>query len=177
MDVPLNEQAKVYYTSYHYRSDPNVHIVIYNITLPVTIVQNDVQRQLHLEKANTLLQDDFRNIQEVYYQVTGSYTLVNRTTGATQLWTGSFFTSYLHNPSIIQGFRQYDAATFVDTNFRLLDFAEQILRANGQDSEWVFESLKSIIFNVQAKVPKNHGLLRKRVITSHTRYQKYFTLF
>ena len=50
MDVPLNEQAKVYYTSYHYRSDPNVHIVIYNITLPVTIVQNDVQRQLHLEK-------------------------------------------------------------------------------------------------------------------------------
>ena len=137
--------SKVHYTSYDYRSDSNFVIVIYNITLPANIVHDVVQRRVNLERANELLIHDFGQNADIYFQVTGSYTLVNERTGATQLWTGSFYASHLNNPSQIQGFQKFDQETFVDSTFHLLNSAEQILKANGNDSEWTFESLTSII--------------------------------
>ena len=178
-NLPMDEEesSKVFYTSYNYRSDPRIHIIIYNITFPVSIVDNLIERQRHLERANDIISTDFVNVRDIFYQVTASYTLVNRETGVTQLWTGSFFTTYLQNPSVIQGFKKYDSTTFVDSSYRLLDNAEQILRNNGENSVWLFESLRSVIFNIQAKVPHRHGIFQTRQIASHTRYRKSFNLF
>ena len=179
MEVPPADQdiSKVYYTSYRYRSDPSVSVVIYNINLPASVIENVIERRQHLEQANNLILQDFENIRNIYYQITGSYVLINPSTGAKKTWTGSFYANYINNPSIVQPFQKYDAATFVDSSFRLLDQAENILTANGENSEWMFESLTSIIFNVQVKVPTHHVIFQRRQLLSHRRYRKYFNLF
>ena len=180
MDLPLNEAdaiSKVFLTSYSYRSDSNFRIVLYNIVLPANIVHDVNQRQIHLEQANQRIIEDFGGIQEIYYQITGCYTLVNRDTNVTQLWTGSFYTNYLRNPSQIQGFRKFNPQTFVNSSFQLLNSAEQILLANGKDSKWKFESLNSIIFNFQVKINKNNEFFQRRDLQSGRRVQKSFNLF
>ena len=47
MEVPPADQdiSKVYYTSYRYRSDPSVSVVIYNINLPASVIENVIERR------------------------------------------------------------------------------------------------------------------------------------
>ena len=165
----------VHYTAYTYRSDSNFCLVIYNITFPADVVNDVVLRQSHLERTNRLIVRDFGAAAVVIFQVTGSYTLVHNS-GATQLWRGSFYTHVDNNPSQIQSFRKFESGTFTQSCFELLGRAEEILRRNGEDSDWTFESLHSVIFNVQVKLRKNHAVIRERQMQFNSRFQKKFDL-
>ena len=169
--------SKMHYTAYTYSTNAAFCIIIYNVTLPAGVVENENLRHAHLERINYLLLDDFGEDENIFYQVTGSYTLVNRVTGATQLWTGSFFTNLVFNPSLLRPFAKFERATFTQTCFDLLGRAEDILRRNGNDSEWTFDSLRSIIFNVQVKRSKNDFVIHKRNIRFNSRFQQEFNLF
>ncbi len=173
MDDPA--EAQVHYTSYNYRESNSI-IVIYNITLPVNIVHNLNERLIHLQRAKELILDDFSGHQTpIVFQVTGSYSLISND-NIRQIWTGSFYTNHLNNPSQIQAFQRFDENTFVDSSNVLLDNAEAILRRNGDDSEWSFEELYSIIFNFQVKLAKNDLLVERRNIRPNQRIQRNFGL-
>ena len=173
MDDPA--EAQVHYTSYNYRESNSI-IVIYNITLPVNIVNNLNERLIHLQRAKELILNDFRDHQTpIVFQVTGSYSLISND-NIRQIWTGSFYTNHLNNPSQIQAFQRFDENTFVDSSSVLLDNAEAILRRNGDDSEWSFEELYSIIFNFQVKLAKNDLLVERRNIRPNQRIQRNFGL-
>lgn len=174
---PADQASVVHYTAYTYSSNTNFCILIYNITFPAGVVGDPNTRLAHLERANRLISNDFGPNAVVFYQVTGAYTLVHRTTGAVQQWTGSFYTHVANNPSQIQGFRQFDPETFTQTSFQLLNNVEAILASNGADSAWAFESLSSVIFNVQAKINKNNEIVRTRNIRFNSRFQRQFNLF
>ena len=167
--------AAVHYTAYSYSSDPNLCILIYNITLPARVVDDPDARLAHLERANAWITDDYGDV-DVVYQVTGSYTL-RHANGSTQEWTGSFYTHARDNPSQIQGFRRFDRDDFTQSSFELLNHAEAILRQNGEDSSWSFESLISVIFNVQGKIRKDSDVVRIRAIRFNSRFQHKFNLF
>ena len=172
-----NQVATVFYTGYTFSNDSRQCIIVYNVQLPVGIVHNEQLRFLNLTRLNQLLVNDFGVGTDVFYQITGSYTLVNRRTGATQNWTGSFFTNLIFNPSLIQSFRRFDSATFTQSSFELLARAEDILRRNGDNSEWTFESLKNVVFNVQVKRRKNDAIVARRGLRFNSRVQRMFNLF
>lgn len=169
--------STVHYTAYTYSSNAAFCIIVYNITLPVNIVEDENLRYLNLQRVNQLLVADFGVNADIFYQVTGSYTLVNRVTGATQLWTGSFYTNLVFNPSLVQSFQRFDRETFTQSSFDLLSRAEEILARNGNNSEWTFESLKDIIFNVQLKKSKNDAIINRRHLRFNARFQQKFNLF
>ena len=167
--------AVVHYTAYPYSSNKSLCILIYNITLPARVVDDPDARLAHLERANRWISDDYGQV-DVVYQVTGSY-ILRHENGATQEWTGSFYTHARDNPSQIQGFRRFESDTFTQSSFELLNHTEAILIENGMDSSWHFESLVSIIFNVQGKIRKDSDIIQIRDIRFNSRFQQKFNLF
>ena len=171
------EVSTVFFTGYTYSSEPTFCIIVYNAQLPVGVVRDERLRLAHLDRLNQLLVNDFGAGTDIFYQVTGCFTLVNRVTGARQTWTGSFFTNLIFNPSLIQSFRRFDSETFTRSSFELLGRAEDILRTNGNNSDWTFESLKTVVFNIQTKKRKNDALVARRNLRFDSRVQRMFHLF
>lgn len=169
------DQSTVYYTNYTHRNS-NFHLVLYNVSIPASAVDNAAQRLNNLVAIRNLLVEDFGPNFQILYQVTAAYSLIHSETGERYEWTGSFQTNFENNPGQIQGFQFFNANTFVNLNNELLDHAEEILRANGQNSKWTFETLRAVIFNFQIKVPSDHGILGIRNIDP-ARQKRIFSSF
>jgi hypothetical protein len=127
-------------------------LVIYNINVPVDYIQNgEAQARAILTRIKNLLIAHFLHF-PVVYQITASYNLVHSITGEFRVWTGSFSVRD-NEPAQITGFEHFDPDTFVDESIENLeDFEFKLVRAPELSSNWVLNSVNSIIFNVQSVV-------------------------
>lgn len=128
-------------------------VVIYNINIPQDYLTDRNELRNVLDRIQLLLVRDFANL-SVLYQISASYILKHGNTGETRTWTGSFFARN-NVLGVVAGFQQFRPDTFVTNSLTQLINVEQKLLANGFDTDWKFDELLSIIFNIQCKMPAN----------------------
>lgn len=134
-------------------------LIIYNINVPYQYLdERETTTRNILERIKGLLTVDFRGHEPVY-QITASYNLLNSVTGEFRVWTGSFSVRD-NTPAQITGFLDFDPNTFVDDSLENLeDFEEKLERAPELSSNWVVNSINSVIFNVQCIVDDENSAL------------------
>lgn len=131
-------------------------IITYNVNIPIQIIENQIDCEQVLERVCVLLTTDFAG-EEVDYQITASYTLVHAITGQQRIWTRSFYT-HTNVP-----FETFNSNTFVASALEGINGAEQKLSQTIKlESQWKFDHLISIIFNIQAKVQHHHPVIQRR---------------
>lgn len=158
------------------RQQHNQYVVIYNINLPRDIVRDPTQRLDALQRVRALLISDFSGVNNLSFQITGTYTLRHSETNEVKDWVGSFSTQ-INNPSVISQFQLFNRQTFVNTVFQILNTAEAQLLYNGRNSKWKFEELQSIIINVNCNVDGKHPVLKKRrLVRRKIRFRNTFAL-
>lgn len=137
----------------------NQFLILYNVNVPYAYLQQDDVTRGVLERIKNLLVQDFEHY-PVVYQITASYILTHSITAQSRVWTGSF--SVRDNvPAQLSGFDDFDPNTFVDDSLdHLEDFEARLVRAPELSSNWVMTSVISIIFNIQAVVDSQSGILR-----------------
>jgi len=164
MPLPI-QQLKVDQTALLHN---NSYLLISNINIPSHFI-NQLANNGVLQMVINFIDNDYTNVQNIYYQVTATYTLRHSQSGATKQWTGSF--SPAGNVlNAIQPFQLYTLESI--RNLPLVcnvNATETILRTSNLETLWKFESLTSIILNVQALVPFNHPTLLNRDLV-HTGY-------
>jgi len=149
------------YNSIQTDQSKDFYLVEYNINIPAFAVHDPGSRRDALERIRVLLETDFNPTDVIDFQITGTYVLRNTENQDTREWVGSFYAG-LHNPAIIQEFQVFDSQSFVNSVFLLLENVDEILLYNGRDTKWEFESLQSVILNVQSTVYKTHRVLSDR---------------
>ena len=147
------------------RSENERVTVVLNFNIPTSVVEED-EPVTFLEVLNniaTYLSHNF-DTQQLVFQVTAAYYLSNKKNGNRQLWTGSFYpvgnhTSCLSGP-VFQAFR--NSESFVQRVIRYSSPQNVVdcLGWGGEDSDWTFDSLASIIVSVQTQLRENHSYLR-----------------
>jgi hypothetical protein len=150
-------------------------IVVYNINIPAAF--NDEERSNAVVLIQRLL-EIVGWTSHIVYQVTASFVLRNPTTGMDHNWTGSFFAKG-NSPAQLTPFKNYDSATFAPTVQHAIDHAEETLSRAGlmMDTVWVFDSLESIILNVQSKIHRAHPVIIKRGLIQTLRSRKQVSFF
>jgi hypothetical protein len=68
----------------------------------------------------------------------------------------------LFMPAVLQDFQLFDRRSFVNTVHNLFENVDKRLLYNGRDTKWEFDSLQSIIINVQSTVVEGHQIIRAR---------------
>jgi hypothetical protein len=89
---------------------------------------------------------------------------------------GSFYAG-LHNPAVLQDFQLFNSRSFVNTVHNLLETVDEQLLYNGRDTKWEFDSLQSIIINVQSTVVERHRVIRQRRLEQGRRRRKFRQTF
>jgi hypothetical protein len=146
----------------------NYLIVVYNVNIPIQILENQADFEQVVERLCHLIAIDFTG-EEVVYQITASYMLVHAITGQQRIWTGSFYT-HANVPAQLTPFETFNRNTFVASALENVNGAEQKLsQKNSLDSQWKFDHLISIIFNIQAKIQEYHPLIQRRHFPRHER--------
>jgi hypothetical protein len=181
MSVPTRQDLKVDATLFPPRSNDKKEkekvIVVYNINIPAAF--NDAERSNAVALIQRLLEIDFVGwTSHIVYQVTASFMLRNTSTGMDKNWTGSFFAKG-NSPAQLTPFKNYDSATFAPTVQHAIDHAEETLSRAGlmMDTVWVFDSLESIILNVQSKIHRAHPVIIKRGLIQTLRSRKQVSFF
>jgi hypothetical protein len=145
--APINEQRG------------SAFLIIYNINVPYNyLAERETTTRNILVRIKKLLLKDFPQRNPVY-QITASYNLLNSISGQLRVWTGSFSVRD-NTPAQITGFLPFEPDTFVeDTLDNLEDFEEKLVRAPELSSNWVLNSINSVIFNVQCIVDRENPAL------------------
>jgi len=97
----------------------------------------------------------------VWFEISATYQLVHRESGSTREWVGSF------NPRVgplIHETAVYDA-TFLNVLRRICvieDIIQKLITFNNLESDWVFDSLHSIIIHISGFVPRDFPILYVR---------------
>ena len=115
-----------------------------------------------LERVFVFLQRDYLGVPLVRYQLTASYELIHKQTGALRHWSGSFMPKD-QNLSSIDTFHIL-GPNFVNRLEPLCDrfsIIEKLL-LNGVESDWQIHTLTSIVITVQAIVAQEFHTLTLR---------------
>ena len=136
--------------------DRDFCLIVYNINIPQLYLNDRGELSDVLDRIKQRLIEDFGNLSSLY-QISASYILKHSESGEIRTWTGSFFARN-NVLGVIADFEQFSDATFVRQSLQQLTNAEEKLLANGFDTKWKFDTLLSVIFNIQCKVPSNHRL-------------------
>lgn len=166
--MPLNaHQLKVNQTALPF----NKHfLLVSNINIPEHYLRNDFEGVL--ARAHHFIVEDYTNIQNIQFQVCATYTLVNRVSGETRTWTGSFnprgnqFNSLNQFQLFGAHFSQTVREACSDENIY------QKLKIFHVDTNWVFEKLTSIYITVQGIAPLHHPTILKRSLASCKKHGK-----
>jgi hypothetical protein len=134
----------------------NFSLIVYNINIPQFYLNDRGELSNVLDRIKERLQQDFENLTSLY-QISASYILKHSESGEIRTWTGSFFARN-NALGVIADFQEFNDATFVRQCLQQLSNVEEKLRANGFDTKWKFDTLLSVIFNIQCKVAPNHRL-------------------
>ena len=131
--------------------EPGECIVIYNINVPYESFATRQQSIRILQRVRNVVQRDFSGI-PASFQITASYLLVNEANGQHRIWTGSFY-AHGNAPGMLSQFKRFDPNTFIQFSLNCLEDIEDTLYhwPRAQGTEWKFDHVISIIFNVQCK--------------------------
>ncbi len=131
--------------------EPGDCIVIYNINVPYDAFATRQQSIGILQRVRRLVQTDFAGIR-TSFQITASYLLVNEANGQQRIWTGSFY-AHGNAPGMLSQFKRFDPNTFIYFSLNCLEDIEDTLYhwPRSQGTEWKFDHVISIIFNVQCR--------------------------
>jgi hypothetical protein len=143
---------------------PAARIVLYNVNLPRRLWQDESS----LIRIRDLVTRDFHNVSGIYFQMSATYTLVNRENGEIRTWSGSF------NPrnrviSELTSHSSFQSDSFVpfvlahsspDWVFDKLTTGGGQLTA-GKTSVWVLDEVKSIVISFQARVGVSHSFFSR----------------
>jgi hypothetical protein len=102
--------------------------------------------------------------------------LQNTENNDTREWVGPFYAGR-HNPALLQDFQLFDRHSFVNIVHILLETVDKQFLYNGRDTKWEFDSLQSIIINVQSTVVKGHRVIRERRLEQGRRRRKFRQTF
>lgn len=158
----LQNQLKVDATALYREQRLGVgYLMIFNVNVPVRYMQNQVDKRNIFSRVNNLLRREFANT-NLRVQTTASYTLINRDTGATRIWSGSFWPGQHNQLAIIRDFHSFQQGSFVQECLEDSENPDDKLTWRGVDTVWVFDSLVSLIFNCQAAVAHNNRTIELR---------------
>ena len=161
-----NQQLKVDITTVGL-DQPGLYLLLLNFNIPSSIVENNLPLSLEqvLIDVARYLQDNF-SLLDIYYQVTASYNLLNRETGDTRLFTGSFSPGSAHASSLSGDiFKLFKRDSFprqvqqYTTQANILNCLE---RPNDTESKWSYQSLASVIINCQLQLEGNHTFIQEK---------------
>ena len=152
------------------------HRIIFftNINVPIEYLSDDST----IDRINTFILNEYRNIPKVYIQFTATYSLENYKTGAEREWVGNFFprsnsryslTPFFEAEHFVVKAREYLREQYI---YNELSLPDEI------DTDWTIHQLHSVIINVQGKTHtenqtvqmrglrvNNHGHTRRNHIT------------
>jgi len=138
------------------------YLILYNINVPANLLNDQVQKRASFERVAELLTTDFES-KDVEYQITASYILKHKETGAERFWSGSFFAKE-DSPAVLLDFQKFDRRNFVDIALAATQNVNDKLRWRGRETVWAFSQLESLIFNAESKVRANSKIFDKRGI-------------
>lgn len=148
----------------------NNFLLVSNINIPEEYIHEDFEAIL--TRTHRFIVEDYTNIPNVQFQVCATYQLVNRVTGATRTWTGSF------NPrgNILNSLNQFQP---FGGNFSQLvgqacsqDNIYQHLKIFHVDTNWVFDRLSSIYITVQGIAPLHHPTIQRKSLATCKKHGK-----
>ena len=148
--------------------------VILNFNIPASVVQDNVPQSFDyvLNNIANYVGQHFLH-DTVNFQLTATYYLVNTRTGDTRLWTGSFFPAGNHSASLsgpfFQAFRSPHSFVERIKDFSLPQNIVTCLKWGGEDSDWTFDSIASIIASVQVKLSVNDDFIRNNELLANRR--------
>ena len=158
-----NQQLKVDITTIGV-DQPGFYLLLLNFNIPRSIVEENLPLSLEqvLIDVAKFLHHHFFPL-PIYYQVTASYNLLNRETGDTRLFTGSFSPGSA-NISSLSGdiFKSFRRDTFpgqVQQYATQANILNCLQRPNDEDSKWTFQSLASLIINCQLQLKGTHTFI------------------
>ena len=148
--------------------------VILNFNIPSSVVEDNVPQSFDyvLDNIATYVGHHFLH-DAVLFQLTASYYLVNTKTGDTRLWTGSFFPAGNHSASLsgpfFQAFRSPQSFVERIKEFSLPQNIVTCLKWGGEDSDWTFDSIASIIASVQVKLSQDNVFIGNNELLNNRR--------
>ena len=148
--------------------DGDFCLIVYNINIPQLYLNDRGELSIVLDRIKERIVQDFGNLSSLY-QISASYILKHSESGEIRTWTGSFFARD-NALGVIADFQEFYELTFVRQSLQQLVNVEEKLLANGFDTKWKFDTLLSIIFNIQCKVPSNHRLAFNKKHREHTTF-------
>ena len=145
-------------------TENNTVPIILNFNIPASVVEENVPQTFD-QVLNNIAEFIERHFDTggVIFQVTAAYYLVHVETEDRRLWTGSFYPIGNHSSSLSgQIFQAYNnSPSFVRRvkEFSLPQNIAACLRWGGEESNWTFDSLASIITSVQTTLAHDHVFL------------------
>ncbi len=156
------------------------YLIVQNVNIPEGMVYDPIEFPTVLQRVQDYLTAEFSRPQliPVYFQITAAYNLVHKTTGATRLWTGSFFPRG-NSVASLTSFVKFVPEEFVHYVTRLTsrELIEDKFTWTDQDSSWQFDGLVSIIINTQANVSPTFPILTERGLIQHGRRKRAHVSF
>jgi hypothetical protein len=140
---------------------PAARLVLYNVNVPRRLWQDETS----LIRVRDIAVRDFHDVSRVYFQLSATYTLVNRVTGEIRTWSGSFnprnrviceLTSHLsfEPDSFVPFFLAHSSPEWV---FDKLNAGATA----GQTSVWVLDDIKSIVVSFQGRLGVSHSFFSR----------------
>lgn len=139
----------------------NRFVLVSNINVPLGHLETREATENVLDRIEAFINANYTTVNNVWYEITATYSLRHRESGTVRNWVGSF------NPRagpIIHEATIFDA-TFKNVSQRILNLetvCANLLHFNNLESDWVFDSLHSIIFHVSGFVPQDYHILYTR---------------
>jgi len=133
------------------------YILVTNINIPPVYFNQPNLIQLLVDFIRREYLTDFET---TLFELSGAYNLKNTTTGHTRTWVGSFSPKQQYTLTPIQNFGR----AFEDTLRPFLDLIHLNQSCSNLvgESVWKFDSLISLIINVQARVSVHHPTIIRR---------------
>ena len=135
-------------------------ILISNINIPVQYLDDGLEDVIN--RVDYFIKKDYTNsTSSIYFEISATYRLKNKETGAERSWLGSFAPRF--GPSLLDNTR-FDNS-FKPLALRILNKEEVIAKLttfNNLESDWVFDELFSVIIHVTSIVPKEYPVLYQR---------------
>jgi len=180
--MPATDLLKVDATAVS--SENNTFVLIYNFNIPERYFSEreddqDSERALRqvLERVRQCIVDEYSNISDIYYQFTATYHLVHIETGETRFFCGNFFPRG-NTAASLTDFRLF-VPDFVPFALQRLVRRRIVAHLRWADlhSKWQFESLASVIVNVQAVIPSDHNVFNRRRLYAARQRRRAHTVF
>ena len=135
-------------------------ILISNINIPKVYINRADQDEIFTRIEN-FIDSTYSTLETIWFEISATYLLVHRESGAPREWVGSFNPRF--GPIIHE-------TTIYDVNFKnilnrvivLPELEQKLLQFNNIASDWVFDTLYSIIIHVSGFIPKDYPVVYRR---------------